>query len=222
MEDSCSQVECVCFDRAQRLRTMTDAVLFCTSSLRSGQNDIDGVCSGTIAPSCRRPECSSYADSSAATRHKPICARTGSTCHQVDAGNVPRFISTSVKLGLLLSALVLLLQVPGASAGTHVTKVSPRNRPLTGGQSITIAGFEFGALDAHQAARVGGTAATATVWRSATELVAVVAPGAQPIPGAQIFDVVGMPHHCINGRGILFQIVQIFVREQARVTGRMS
>ena len=186
MEDSCSQVECGCVDRAQRLRTMTDAVLFCASSLRVGQNDTDGACSGTNAPSCRRPVSgsSSYADSSAATRHKPICASTGSTYHQVDAGNVPRFISTSVKLGLLLSALVLLLQVPDASAGTHVTKVSPRNRPLTGGQSITIAGFEFGGRYAKQTARVGGTAATATVWRSATELVTVVAPGAQPIPGA--------------------------------------
>jgi len=70
---------------------MTDAVLFCASSLQ-WENDTDEACSGTIAPSCRRPVSgsSSYADSSAATRHKPI-ARTGHLREYMSS-----FISTSV------------------------------------------------------------------------------------------------------------------------------
>ncbi|KAJ1471799.1 hypothetical protein T484DRAFT_3486494 [Baffinella frigidus] len=82
-------------------------------------------------------------------------------------------------VGLILAALVALLRVNGVKAvdGTHITTTTPKNGPLSGGQSLTLSGQEFGAYSDQQHVRLGGSAVSATAWVSATSIVVTVPNG---------------------------------------------
>ena len=95
---------------------------------------------------------------------------------------------SALHAGVLLAALVVLLRAPGATAvsGTHITRTTPRNGPLSGGQSLTLSGQEFGAFETGQKVRVGGTAVTATMWVSESSIVV-------PVPNGTSLNSSGMP-----------------------------